>query len=94
MKKGPLTERGVITKGVKVGGSVWLGRRVGVVDGIRDGVPLALRVRVMLGWGGLLPCEKRPKDDAPSAWLCAAQAGSVESIRMPTRIEIKGLRPR
>lgn len=45
----------MITNGVKVGGKVWLGRSVGVLEGIREGVLLGLREGVLLGMEGSIP---------------------------------------
>ncbi len=47
MTQGPVEEGGVITKGVKVGGRVWLGSSEGVIDGMGDEVI----VRTLAGGG-------------------------------------------
>jgi hypothetical protein len=57
MTQGPIEEGGVITKGVKVGGRVWLGSSEGVIEGMGEGV----NVFTLVGGGVTFAVVSRPR---------------------------------
>ena len=59
MIQGPVEEGGVITKGVKVGGRVWLGSREGVIEGMGEGV----NVFTLVGGGVTFAAVSRLRAD-------------------------------